>query len=220
MEQINKKFPKIYDDWVAEVVFAPITGGEFFQLLLQAHNSELWVQRPLCCFTPEYQSYLGRFEGWKGSIPFNTVHTIERVKRDCSKYILVYLSCSDIEYINELRKWKSAAIKTPAFEAIRNFRSVKQKSWHRSITDDLSTQIEHYDVIIKYFNPIENYYELCSILKMQPDIDFYKWAWIGYLTWQKVFLKSNTNKNKINKTIKYLKEELPKGYKGWTYKSF
>ncbi len=231
LEQINKKDLKIYKshlrkfnktytrqiDLIAEVVFTPIAGGEFFQLLLLAHNSELWVQKPLCCFTPEYQSYM--YWVWH-MLPLNTVHDIERVKKDSDMYMLIYLSCEDKEYIEELRKWKTAAIKTPAFESIRNFSKNKKDIWHRSMTDDLSTCTEYYDIIIDYFNPSENYNELCKLLKMEPDIEFYNWAWIGYLTWQKVFLKSDNSKNKINKTIKYLKEELPKGYRTWTYKNF
>ena len=217
LEQINKSVQKTYSKWVAEVIFAPITGGEFFQLLLQAHNSKLWVQKPLCCFTPEYQSHLQLY--WTQA-PFNTVHDIERVKKDSDIYTLIYLSCEDKEYIEELRKWKTAAIKTPAFDAIRNFTKIKNDSWYRSMTDDLGTQIKYYDIVIEYFNPTNRYYELCKLLKMEPDLNFYCWAWIGYLTWQKVFLKSDTSKNKINKTIKYLKQELPKGYSGWTYKNF
>ena len=88
------------------------------------------------------------------------------------------------------------------------------------MTDDLTTCTEYYDIIIEYFNPTNRYYELCKLLKMEPDLNFYCWAWVGYLTWQKVFLKSDNSKNKINKTIKYLKQELPKGYSGWTYKNF
>ena len=86
LEQINKSVQKTYSKWVAEVIFAPITGGEFFQLLLQAHNSKLWVQKPLCCFTPEYQSHLQLY--WTQA-PFNTVHDIERVKKDSDIYTLI-----------------------------------------------------------------------------------------------------------------------------------
>ena len=66
----------------------------------------------------------------------------------------------------------------------------------------------------------------CNVAKNEneniitPDINFYCWAWIGYLLWQTRYIKNKEDSDRIKNTIANLKARLPKGYNGWTYKNF
>ena len=197
---------------IVVLLYPPGAGGEFLSFLLMAHDSTLWKQKPLCCFLPEYSSINNWF---RNGSPFDIIHDANFKKR--AGELVINISC-DRKYLTELKEVKAKSIESKSIQALLDFDA--DDLWNQSLIKDILITEDKHTIIIDYFNPSENYNELCKLLKIKPDFHFYCWAWVGYLTWQKVFLKSDYSKNKLNNTIKHLKNHLPKGYNRWTYKNF
>ncbi|MBT7236262.1 MAG: hypothetical protein HN866_01670 [Gammaproteobacteria bacterium] len=195
------------------IAFRVAAGGEFFSFLLLAHNSTLWKQRPLCCWHPEYHTI---FRKVRNNTPICIIHSSENLYLRDTSIPIIHLDC-DLDFLIRLRQVKGKAIHS------KNWRMWQNKGNHKADTELAIYKEKDRKVFsntINYFDPTKNYYDLCNTLKMTPDINFYCWAWIGYLLWQTRYIKNKEDSDRIKNTIANLKARLPKGYNGWTYKNF
>ena len=194
------------------VAYRAGAAGEFFSFLILAHESPLWKQRPLCCWLPEYNTL---WKSVRNNIAAHKTHSAVNFYIRDTSIPIVHLIC-DIPYLTRLRPNKAKLLR--GVDALKDYNIRKGHiDW---FLEDYEDHTNVYDVEIDYFNPTDNYYKLCSVLKMKPDINFYCFAWLGYLVFTKVFIKNSRDMNMVDNTIKKLKKELPKGYNGWTYKNF
>ena len=194
------------------VAYRAGAAGEFFSFLILAHESPLWKQRPLCCWLPEYNTL---WKSVRNNIAAHKTHSAVNFYIRDKSIPIIHLVC-DIPYLTRLRPNKARLLR--GVDALKDYNI--RKGHIDYFLEDYEDHTNVYDVEINYFNPTDNYYDLCKVLKMKPDINFYCFAWLGYLVFTKVFIKNSRDMNMVDNTIKKLKKELPKGYNGWTYKNF
>ena len=98
-----------------------------------------------------------------------------------------------MDYIIDIRKKKSSRLN-----------HLHDKQWLEDNTEDDIASEDFADVTISHLDPLKNYYKMCDMMEMEPDIEFYSWAWWNYLGIQHILL--NKEYNYIEKVRNNLKE--------------
>ena len=183
MDQTKKSELKIY----SEVLYAPGAGGEFFSLLLESHKSDHWTRIPLCCFDWHYYNY----NYFHSDVRTRQIRPIHRISY--SRLSPVVFLKAPMDYIIDIRKKKSSRLN-----------HLHDKQWLEDNTEDDIASEDFADVTISHLDPLKNYYKMCDMMEMEPDIEFYSWAWWNYLGIQHILL--NKEYNYIEKVRNNLKE--------------
>lgn len=153
-------------------MYPPGGGGEFFSFLLESHKSEHWTRLPLCCFTIHY-NYTNRLYDETRKRQIRCIHRISY-----SRLRPVIFLKAPAEYLVDIRRKKAGQIPI-----------CHNHSWIEDNTEEDSLSEQYADITISHLNPLENYYEMCDLLEMEPDIKWYAWAWWNYLGLQDILLK-------------------------------
>ena len=194
------------------VAYRAGAAGEFFSFLILAHESPLWKQRPLCCWLPEYNTL---WKSVRNNIAVHKTHSAVNFYIRDKSIPIIHLVC-DIPYLTRLRPNKARLLR--GVDALKDYNI--RKGHIDYFLEDYEDHTNVYDVEINYFNPTDNYYDLCKVLKIKPDFNFYCYAWLGYLVFTKVFIKNNRDMAMLDNAIKKLKSQLPEGYNACTNKNF
>ena len=82
------------------------------------------------------------------------------------------------DYLIDIRKKKASRLN-----------HLRDKQWLEDNIEDDRLAEEFSDVTISHLDLLKNYYKMCDLLEMEPDIRGYAWAWWNYLGLQDIMLK-------------------------------
>ena len=187
-------------------------GGEFLTCLLYSHDSLHWPFMAHCHtyhYTkilhtrrpyppPIMRSHCPDFYVNNGIREIDTQRTTDWAPEslDYKMSIMPYLKQVTLDYpLSDLKEFRKCRAKTQS-QCVAMGREDKLRDWYDS-HDLLSNSGFHVD----YFNPLNNYYDLCNYLEMEPSMDHWIKSWRSYLSFGFAITRGTQLNNKYREAL-------------------